>query len=267
MSATATAWPMVPSTPARSAYLACQALVSCWARAASRACWTSRERSVSWRPPRPAVVHWPRTGQAWQRGAGNSHHDRLGAALGAGAPGGAGLSLRAGRLLPVPVCAKCGSVEPASGPGLGGGVLEQGGDQGGAEGGQRADEQLRRGGAGVQVVLGGEQAAAGELPVGWSGHRLVGHGGVGGRHAGDDVGHRGGLPDRCGLPLLAGGGVGRARTATGLGLLAGLRDVHLVAVPEGVALAAPAGVGVIRRGQATPARREAVCVCLPPPDL
>ena len=50
--------------------------------------------------------------------------------------------------------------------------------------------------------------------------------------------------------------------------LAGLRDVDLVAVPEQVvALGRPAGVCVIRRGQALSARRETVCIGLPPSVL
>src|SRR6266511_4087242 len=43
--------------------------------------------------------------------SGELHHDRLGAALGAGAPRGAGLALRAAHLLGVPVDAKRGAVE------------------------------------------------------------------------------------------------------------------------------------------------------------
>src|SRR6266540_5401659 len=142
MSVTATAWWMVPSTPARSAYFVCQCLVSCWARASSRACWIWWGRKVSWRPPRLVVVHWWRTGQAWQSGAGNSRHDRLGAALGAGAPGGAGMALRAAHLLGVPVDVERGAVKPGTGAGLSGGVLQHGGDQRDAEGGPCADDQL-----------------------------------------------------------------------------------------------------------------------------
>jgi hypothetical protein len=53
-----------------------------------------------------------------------------------------------------------------------------------------------------------------------------------------------------------------------VGGVAGLGDVDLVAVPEQVvALGCPAGVCVIRRGQALSARRETVCIGLPPSHL
>src|SRR6266542_2561403 len=49
---------------------------------------------------------------------GELHHDRLGAALGAGAPGGAGVALRAAHLLPVPVDVERGAVKTSTGAGL-----------------------------------------------------------------------------------------------------------------------------------------------------
>src|SRR5258707_13429910 len=57
---------MVPSTPARSAYLAWKSWVSWVARAASWASWTCRGGTVSWRRPDPEGVHWARTGQGPQ---------------------------------------------------------------------------------------------------------------------------------------------------------------------------------------------------------
>src|ERR1035437_2954506 len=66
MPVTATPWRMVPSTPARSAYLAWKSLVSWAARAASWASWTCRGWTVSWRRPDAEVVHWARTGQGAQ---------------------------------------------------------------------------------------------------------------------------------------------------------------------------------------------------------
>src|SRR5258706_16095111 len=57
---------MVPSTPARKAYLAWKSLVSWAARAASWASWTCRGCTVSWRRPDAEVVHWARTGQGPQ---------------------------------------------------------------------------------------------------------------------------------------------------------------------------------------------------------
>src|ERR1019366_5378992 len=62
MPVTATPWRMVPSTPARSAYLAWKSLVSWAARAASWAWRASRGCTVSWRRPDAEVVHWARTG-------------------------------------------------------------------------------------------------------------------------------------------------------------------------------------------------------------
>src|SRR6266540_1616678 len=49
---------------------------------------------------------------------GELHHDRLGAALGAGAPGGAGMALRAAHLLGVPVDVERGAVKASTGAGL-----------------------------------------------------------------------------------------------------------------------------------------------------
>ena len=57
-------------------------------------------------------------------------------------------------------------------------------------------------------------------------------------------------------------GVGAAVAAG----VAGLGDVHLVAVPERVALDAPAGIEVIRGGDAGSARRETLRIRLPPLD-
>ena len=63
MPVTATPWRMVPSTPARKAYLAWKSLVPWAALAASWASWTCRGCTVSWRRPDAEVVHWARTGQ------------------------------------------------------------------------------------------------------------------------------------------------------------------------------------------------------------
>src|ERR1019366_6057792 len=66
MPVTATPWRMVPSTPARKAYLAWKSLASWAARAAIWASWTCRRWTVSWRRPAAEVVHWARTGQGRQ---------------------------------------------------------------------------------------------------------------------------------------------------------------------------------------------------------
>src|SRR5664280_1016247 len=62
MPVTATPWRTVPSTPARSAYLAWKSLVSAAARAASCAWCTCRGCTVSWRRCDAEVVHSSRTG-------------------------------------------------------------------------------------------------------------------------------------------------------------------------------------------------------------
>jgi len=95
-------------------------------------------------------------------GAGELHHDGVGAALAGRAPAGAGAALRAGGLLVVPVDGERGGGEPGLGAGLGGVVEQDRGDQGDPEGGLRADEQLGRWVAGVHVVLVGCQATAGQ---------------------------------------------------------------------------------------------------------
>ena len=64
------AWAMVPSTPARMAYLRCQMVVAWAARAAVTASWMGRGRRPSWRPL-VEVVHWARAGQARQVAWGN----------------------------------------------------------------------------------------------------------------------------------------------------------------------------------------------------
>jgi NAD(P)-dependent dehydrogenase (short-subunit alcohol dehydrogenase family) len=66
MPVTATPWRMVPSTPARNAYLASKSLVAWAARAASWAWWTSQGCTVSCLRPDAEVVHWARTGQGPQ---------------------------------------------------------------------------------------------------------------------------------------------------------------------------------------------------------
>src|SRR5450755_2812235 len=66
MPVTATPWRMVPSTPARSAYLAWKSLVPWADRAASWAWWTDLGCTVSWRRPDAEVVHWARTGHGPQ---------------------------------------------------------------------------------------------------------------------------------------------------------------------------------------------------------
>src|SRR6266508_3187360 len=156
---------------------------------------------------------------------GELHHDRVGAPLGAGTPPGAQVALRAGRLLGVEVDGERRRPETVGGPGLRGGV-----------GQQRGDEQLDRRVAGVDVVLAGEQVPLGEVLVDRLGHLRVGHGRVGGRHVGDQVG------PLDGRRLLAVGAAGQVRVAG----VAGLGEVHLVAVPEAVPLDTPAGVGVVR---------------------
>src|SRR5664279_493251 len=66
MPVTATPWRTVPSTPARSAYLAWKSLVSAAARAASCAWCTCRGCTVSWRRCDAEVVHSSRTGHGPQ---------------------------------------------------------------------------------------------------------------------------------------------------------------------------------------------------------
>jgi hypothetical protein len=65
---------------------------------------------------------------------------------------------------------------------------------------------------------------------------------------------------RCGLAVAV-----AAAAAVVVGV-AGLGDVHLVAVPERVALDAPPGIGVIGRGDPGSARRETLRIRLPPLD-
>jgi hypothetical protein len=61
----------------------------------------------------------------------------------------------AGDLLVVEVDGEGGAVEAVTGSGLRAGVGEHRGDQGDTEAGQAGYEQVRRGIAGVEVVLGG----------------------------------------------------------------------------------------------------------------
>jgi hypothetical protein len=63
-----------------------------------------------------------------------------------------------------------------------------------------------------------------------------------------------GVAARGGVVVRAGAGV------------AGLGDVHLAAVPEGVTPGAPPGIEVIRRGDPGSARRETLHLRLPPSD-
>src|SRR5260221_448488 len=101
---------------------------------------------------------------------------------------------------------------------------------------------------------GSQRAPVGQAGVDRLGHVAGGLGGVRGLHVRDQMG--GG-----GILILA---VAAAAAVTAAGV-AGLGDVHLVAVPEGVALDAPPGIEVIRRGDPRSARREPVAV-LPPSD-
>src|SRR5881394_2787703 len=126
----ATVWEMVPWTPARSAYLACQSLLACSARPAASAWCSGGGCGVSWR--RPGV----RGGALSPGGAGpvgiggEGHHDGLGAALEGRAPRRAVGSLRAGDLLVVSIDGEGALVEPGARAGLGGVVQQRRGDPG-----------------------------------------------------------------------------------------------------------------------------------------
>ena len=79
----------------------------------------------------------------------------------AGCPGGAGLSLRAGDLLVVPVDGEGGAVVAVAGAGLDGVAGPQWRDHRHLVLLTSGDDELGRGVAGIQVMLGGQQAAPG----------------------------------------------------------------------------------------------------------
>src|SRR5664279_1546945 len=118
MPVTATPWRAVPSTPARSAYLAWKSLVSAAARAASCAWCTCRGCTVSWRRCDAEVVHSSRTGHG-PKSALEKVITMVGvAALGHRIPRAAGMAVRAGGVPGVEVDGERGAVEPCAGPGL-----------------------------------------------------------------------------------------------------------------------------------------------------
>ena len=79
-------------------------------------------------------------------------------------------------------------------------------------------------------------------------HRRVGHSGVGGDHIGDQVRWL--------------GGIGAAIVRWGV--VAGLTEVDLVALPAAAAFLAVAGIGVVRGDDPGSARRESVQIGVPP---
>jgi hypothetical protein len=103
----------------------------------------------------------------------------------------------------------------------------------------------------------GSQALRGQVVIDDAGHLVVGHGGVGAGHVGDQVRERHlraalvMLPAACARParFVTAGGLGRwpIRTAAaGRGIFAGLGDVQLAAQPELLPLDAPPGIQIIR---------------------
>ena len=80
------------------------------------------------------------------------------------------------------------------------------------------------------------------------------------------MGWRDSLTVVCAASVAAAAAAAAAVIVGGGGGVAGLGDVHLVAVPERVALDAPPGIEVIRRGDAGSARRETLHLGLPPFD-
>ncbi|MEV4018209.1 hypothetical protein AB0J35_47705 [Nonomuraea angiospora] len=152
-------------------------------------------------------------------------HDHRLFLLPAGCPGGVDLSLRAGDLPTLPVNGEGGAVVAAAGAGLHGVVAPQRRDQRHLVQLTGLDDQFGGGVAGIQVMLGGQQAAPGQVLVNDLGHRRVGHGGVGGGHFRDQI-----------RRSRAGTGAGVGEDVVGVGAaVAGFGDVHLVAVPDQLA--------------------------------
>ena len=186
-------------------------------------------------------------------GGGERDHDRVFAGLAARCPGGAGGALRAGHGAGVVVDGEVGPGVARPGAGLGGGVGQQRADQRDAAR-SPLDDQVGAEVARVQVAAARGQAPGRQGVVNRRGHLVIGHGRVGGRHMRDQVRvHQAGAPllvslfTRPGL-LVPGRGAPQGVPAAGAGgrVVAGLADVQLVSQPEGVALGAPPGAGVIR---------------------
>jgi len=139
------------------------------------------------------------------------------------------------------------------------------GDQRDAEVGQRGHQQFRRRIARVHIVLARQQAPPGQAGVDRRGHLAVGHGRIRGLHVHDQM--RGRYSRTVVAVTFAAGAAARGGVVVpGVAGVAGLGDVHLVAVPEGVTLDAPPSIEVIRRGDAGSARRETLRIRLPPSD-
>ena len=121
------AWLIVPSTPVRRVYLACQVSFLWTVRAAVTASCSSWGRRVSVRVPRAAVVHVVREGQARQSER-ELDDDRVVAVLLDREPACAGSAFGAAGLAGVPVDAEGCLVEALGGLGLRGVVGQQRGD-------------------------------------------------------------------------------------------------------------------------------------------
>ena len=166
------------------------------------------------------------------------------------------LALRAGDGTGVVVDGEVGAGVAVACPGLRGGVCQQRSDQRDAPGGQRRDHYRGAEVAGIEIMPSGSQVLPGQVVMDGAGHLVVGHGGIGGGHAGDQVRERDlraalvMLPAVCAGParFVTAGGLALAvrAAAAGRGIVAGLGDVQLVAQPEFLPLDAPPGVGVIR---------------------
>ena len=102
-------------------------------------------------------------------------------------------------------------------------------------------------------MLAGQQASLVQVGVDRLGHLAVGHGRVRRLDVHDQMRRR----DGCALFIAVAGGAGG---------VARLGHVGLVAVPEGVALDAPPGIGVVGGGDPGSARRETLHLRLPPSD-
>ena len=194
------------------AYLLFQVSVVCCARARARAWCSSWGRRVSWRPPRAAVVHWSRTGQARQVAVSNlttiTSVSRWRAGLHVALVWPCGQLTW--RVCQSTVNAVLSNPSPAR-------AWREVSSNAGVT---RVSPNWRcawsstsaRGVAGVQVVLGGQQVASGQLAVDRGGHLHVRHGRGGGRHVGDQV-----RSPRVGLT--------RFRVHSGLGLVLVLSGV------------------------------------------
>src|SRR5271157_6537407 len=119
----------------------------------------------------------------------------------------------------------------------------------------------------------GSQVLPGQVVMDGASHLVVGHGGIGGGHAGDQIRERDLRAALVMLPAVCAGparfvtpdGLGRWpawAAAAGRGIVAGLGDVQLVAQPELLPLDAPPGVGVIRGGDPDMTVRETVALWL-----